>query len=212
MERHWHQQIRRHRLGFQVLAQKLPQRGGQRLEVPILKLMNCFAHQALEGERRPDTIDVQLPLPAVRTAISLSQRFAARWANESWQSRQSGLARCANKGTLASTAYASGWKEEIDELALDFVQSGYEHASSIDQDRLANPGVVHRAANNRLVDVDVTVSYLEVEATIGISADPRLIVNWRALAAEVRQRHQVACIALLALGQTELLHKTTSHV
>jgi hypothetical protein len=173
--------------------------------------MNGFAHQALEGERRPDTIYVQLPVPAVWTGISLGQRLAARWAKRGTQSRQTGPARGTKKGTLASTAYASGWEEEIDDFALDFVQSGYEHASSIDQDRLANPGVVHRAADNRLVDVDVTVSYLEVEATIGISADPRLIVNRRALAAKVRQRHQIACITLLALGQTELLHKTTSH-
>jgi hypothetical protein len=71
---------------------------------------------------------------------------------------------------------------------------------------------MHRAADNRLVDVDVTIPYLEVEATIGVSAYPRFIVNWRALTAEVRERHQIACIALLALGHTELLHKTTSHL
>jgi len=33
---------------------------------------------------------------------------------------------------------------------------------------LAHPGVMHRAADNRLVYVDVTIPYLEVEATIGL--------------------------------------------
>jgi hypothetical protein len=120
------------------------------------------------------------------------------------------LAGSTDKSTLCSTTNTSGWEKKIDDFALDLVQSGCEHASSIDQDSLAYPGIMHRATDDRLVDVDVTVPYLEVKATIRVGAYPCLIVDWRALTAEVGQRHQFACIALLTLGQTVLLHKTTS--
>jgi hypothetical protein len=211
MKRHRDQHIRRHWLQLHVLSQQLPQGSRQRLEVTVLEMVNRFAYQAFEGKRGTDAIDIQLPVPAIRAAICSSQGFAACRAYRRGQSGQIALTRRTDKSTLASATNASGWEKQIDEIALDLVQSGYEHASSIDQDRLAHPGVMHRAADNRLVNVDVTVPYLEVEAAIGVSADPCFIVNWRALTAKVRQRHQIACIALLALGQTELLHKTTSH-
>jgi hypothetical protein len=211
MEWHRDQYIRRHWLGLHVLSQQLTQGSRQRLEVTILEMVNRSANQSLEGKRGTDAIDVQLPVPAIRAAIRLSQGFAACRTYRGGQPGQSTLTRRANKSTLASATNASGWEQQIDEIALDLVQSGYEHASSIDQDRLAHPGVMHRAADNRLVYVDVTIPYLEVEAAIGVSADPCFIVNWRALTAKVRKRHQIASIALLALGHTELLHKTTSH-
>lgn len=57
------------------------------------------------------------------------------------------------------------------------------------------------AARNRLVNVQVTVANLEVEATIRVGADPRLIVDRCPLAAEIRQRHEIARLTLLALGK-----------
>ena len=71
---------------------------------------------------------------------------------------------------------------------------------------------MHYAADDRLVNIDVSIPDFEVEATIGVSAHPRFIVDWRALTPKVRQRHQIARITLLTLGQTELLHKTTSQL
>src|SRR3989304_9845826 len=65
----------------------------------------------------------------------------------------------------------------------------------------ADPGSVHRAVRDRLVDVQVPVWDLEVEPAIGVRAGPGLEVDGRALAAEVREGHKVAHVALLALGK-----------
>jgi hypothetical protein len=42
-----------------------------------------------------------------------------------------------------------------------------------------------------LVDDDLAVTYLDIEETLGVAADPRLEVNRRALAPEIRERHQI---------------------
>ena len=57
------------------------------------------------------------------------------------------------------------------------------------------------AVRNRLVDVQVAVANLEIKTTIRVRTDPRLVVNRRPLAPEIGQRHQVACLALLAVGK-----------
>ena len=62
------------------------------------------------------------------------------------------------------------------------------------------------AAGNRLVDVEVTVADFQVETAVRVRADPRLVVNRGALAAEIRQRDKVASLALLALGKTGIVH------
>jgi hypothetical protein len=49
-----------------------------------------------------------------------------------------------------------------------------------------------RAVAYWLVDDDLAVTYLDVEQALGVAADPRLEVNWRALAPEIREWHQIA--------------------
>ena len=62
-------------------------------------------------------------------------------------------------------------------------------------------------AHNRLVDIYISVSDLEVEAAIGVSANPCFIMNSCTLIAEIGQGNQVSCLALLTLGETELFHE-----
>ncbi len=54
---------------------------------------------------------------------------------------------------------------------------------------------------NRLVNIDVPVSYLEVESAIWICANPGFILNGCALTAEVRERDQITQFALLTLWE-----------
>src|SRR5262249_8832076 len=54
---------------------------------------------------------------------------------------------------------------------------------------------------NRFVEIQITVADLHVEAAFGVRAHPCFEVDGRALAAEVRQRHQVADLAFLALWE-----------
>jgi hypothetical protein len=60
---------------------------------------------------------------------------------------------------------------------------------------------MHSSVANGFVEINVTVADLDVEATIGVGADPSLIVDRGALATEIREGDQIADIALLALGQ-----------
>lgn len=62
------------------------------------------------------------------------------------------------------------------------------------------------AIRDGLIDVEVAVSDLEIEAAIWVRADPGFVVDGSALTAEVRQRNQIASLALLALGQTGKFH------
>ena len=71
-------------------------------------------------------------------------------------------------------------------------------ATSSGSSPLAVARCVYGAAGDGLVNVEVAVADLQVEATVRVGANPRLEVNRRALAAEVRQRHKVAGLALLA--------------
>ena len=66
---------------------------------------------------------------------------------------------------------------------------------------------VHRPWGNRLVQVDVSVPYLEVETAWGIYADPSLEVHCCSLPAIVRQWDQVPNIAFQAFGYSHFAHK-----
>jgi len=61
-------------------------------------------------------------------------------------------------------------------------------------------------ADNGFVNIDVTIPDFQVEAAIGIGADPCLVMNWCPLAAKIGQGHQVSSLALLTFGKTELFH------
>ena len=55
---------------------------------------------------------------------------------------------------------------------------------------------MQRAIADRLVDDDFAVTYLDIEQAFWIAADPRLEVNRRALAPEIREWHQISLPAL----------------
>ena len=65
---------------------------------------------------------------------------------------------------------------------------------------------MHCAAGDRLVEVHVSVANLYVETAIGVAAHPSLIVDRRALAAEIRQREQVSIIACATFGPSIVFH------
>jgi hypothetical protein len=55
------------------------------------------------------------------------------------------------------------------------------------------------AIANRLIHVDVAIAYLDIEATSRIRANPSLEMNRRSACPEVRERHEIAGLAFLAL-------------
>jgi len=59
---------------------------------------------------------------------------------------------------------------------------------------------MHCAAGYGLVQVDIPIANLDVEAAIWIGADPCLIVDGRSLASKIGQWHQVSFATLLTLG------------
>jgi hypothetical protein len=61
---------------------------------------------------------------------------------------------------------------------------------------------MERTAHDRFVPIDIAVADLEIEAAIGIGANPGFILDSRTLAAEIRQGHQITGIAFLTLGET----------
>ena len=62
------------------------------------------------------------------------------------------------------------------------------------------------AAGDGFVDVKVAVADFEVESAVRIGADPGLEMNCRALAAEIRERHQVTRLTFLALREITEIH------
>src|SRR5215510_5962097 len=50
---------------------------------------------------------------------------------------------------------------------------------------------MQRAIADRLVDNNLTVTNLDIEQALGVAADPRLEMDRRALAPEIRERHQI---------------------
>src|SRR3990172_8190952 len=74
---------------------------------------------------------------------------------------------------------------------------------------LAIAGRVDGAGGYGLVHVEVAVADLEVVAALRVRAGPGLVVDGRALAAEVRQGDQVTGLASLTLWKAPGLHCTT---
>ena len=72
---------------------------------------------------------------------------------------------------------------------------------------LTATGVMKCAVHYRFVNVNITVPDLEVIAAIRISANPRLIVNRRPLAAKIGQGYQFSRVAFLTFRETELFHE-----
>ena len=56
--------------------------------------------------------------------------------------------------------------------------------------------------HDRLVRVDLAITNLKIEMTIGVRTNPGLEVNSRALIAEIRKRHEISVAAAFALGET----------
>ena len=63
------------------------------------------------------------------------------------------------------------------------------------------------AANNRFVNIDITIPDLKVKTASRIGANPSFVVNSCPLTTEIRQGHQVSRVALLTLGKIELFHE-----
>src|SRR5579875_897459 len=70
--------------------------------------------------------------------------------------------------------------------------------------RSAKTWAMQRAAGDRLIDVEIAVADLDIEAALRIRAGPRLEMDSRALASKVRERHEIAGFALLTLGKGHL--------
>ena len=62
-------------------------------------------------------------------------------------------------------------------------------------------------AHDRLVNIDIPVPDFQVEAAIGIGADPSFVSNRCSLTAKIRQGYQVSRAALLAFGEIRLFHE-----
>ena len=69
-------------------------------------------------------------------------------------------------------------------------------------------GRMDGAVGDGLVNVEVTVADLEVEAAIGVGTHPGFVVNGRTLATKVRQGHEIPGLALLTLGQAGNFHES----
>ena len=75
---------------------------------------------------------------------------------------------------------------------------------------LADPG----AANNRLVQVNLTITYFEIKIAFRIDADPRLVVNRGTLGTKIGQRNQDAVSTLHAVGESNRVqnNKTPTYI
>ena len=62
------------------------------------------------------------------------------------------------------------------------------------------------SASDRLVQIDITISYFDIEAASGIAAYPGLIVNRGSLASKIRKGQQVSFGATLALWPHIFVH------
>lgn len=65
---------------------------------------------------------------------------------------------------------------------------------------------MQNAAHNRLINIDIPIPDLQVEATSGISANPSFVVDIRPLTTKIGKGHQVSNLALLTFGEYELFH------
>ena len=58
---------------------------------------------------------------------------------------------------------------------------------------LANSGNVVDTAVNRLVQINVAISDLDVETAVRLGAYPGFVLYWSALAPKIRKGHQKTC-------------------
>jgi hypothetical protein len=65
---------------------------------------------------------------------------------------------------------------------------------------------VHRAAHDRLVDVDIAVPDFQVIAAIRIGTNPGLVVDGSTLTSEIGQGYKVSRVAFLTLGVRNWFH------
>ena len=63
------------------------------------------------------------------------------------------------------------------------------------------------SAHDGFINIDIPIPDFQVESTIGVGANPGLVVNICPLATEIGQGHQVAGLALLTFGETCLFHE-----
>ena len=75
--------------------------------------------------------------------------------------------------------------------------------------QMRSPGTigVESSTHNRLIHVYIAISYLQVETTLGISANPRFKLNACSLAAEVRKGYQVTALAFLTFRVRYLVQR-----
>ena len=66
---------------------------------------------------------------------------------------------------------------------------------------------VHGSTGDGLVEVDVSVPYLDIEATVGVGANPSLVVDGCPLAPEVRQWNKGAAGTFMTGGKRSELHR-----
>ena len=85
----------------------------------------------------------------------------------------------------------------MDSLSGPLAQAGCGHRRP-NEVLLSHTRSVHGSARDRLVEVHVAITDLDVESAIGIAAHPGLVVNRRSLTSKVGQRQQAATDALSA--------------
>jgi hypothetical protein len=97
----------------------------------------------------------------------------------------------ANIITFPATADAP-WREK--EIKCYPLESGYwrKHIchpqlfiSTVTHSGLSRPGVMHRAAHDRLIPIDITVPDFKIETAIRIGANPGFKLYGRSLTAEI---------------------------
>ncbi len=57
------------------------------------------------------------------------------------------------------------------------------------------------STHDGFVNIDIPIPDLQVEATIGVSANPGFVVDICPLIAKIRQGHQVSSLTLLTFGE-----------
>ena len=65
---------------------------------------------------------------------------------------------------------------------------------------------MHGAAGNWLVKVDIAIADLDIESAVGVAAHPCLVVNWSALAPEIRERQETTLLASAAFRPSLVFH------
>ncbi len=72
---------------------------------------------------------------------------------------------------------------------------------------LSGSGYVHTSWGDWLVEVNVAVPNLDVEATSGVDANPGLVMDGSPLAAVVRERDETSDITTQTFGHRRFFHE-----